>query len=111
MPRIKLCRLEELEPIDSRGFELDESDHDHGIFIVRNGNTVVAYQNSCPHDLTPLNWSPDVFLSYDKEYIQCANHGALFEIHDGRCIYGPCNGQALERLSIEIEDNIIFVVV
>ncbi len=107
MPRIQLCNLDDLETIDSRGFEIKEAPYN--IFIVRNGNKVSAYQNSCPHNLAPLNWAPDVFLSYDKDYIQCANHGALFEIDSGQCIYGPCIGQKLMPIDTKIIHGIIHV--
>ena len=114
MSLVKLCHIDELDNIDSRGFVLSNFDaendifSEHNIFVVRNQNEVFAYQNSCPHNFAPLNWSPDEFLNYDKDYIQCANHGALFEIKDGNCIYGPCSGQSLEPVEIKIEDNIIF---
>ncbi len=108
MSRIKLCHMEELSSIDSREFELCDPDNVHNIFIVRNGNSIYAYQNSCPHNYSPLNWNPDVFLSDDNEYIQCANHGALFEIESGACIYGPCAGEQLTQVTIEIENDIIF---
>lgn len=111
MPRIQLCHISELQTIDSRGFELTEISPQHNIFIVRNGNTIVAYRNSCPHNFAPLNWSPDIFLSYDNEYIQCANHGALFEINTGHCIYGPCNGQYLQRINLEIDNDTIFALI
>lgn len=108
MPRIQLCLLDELEQVASREFEFEESSTTHNIFIVRNYDNITAYQNSCPHNHGPLNWLEDVFLSDDNEYIQCVNHGALFEIDTGQCIYGPCAGQALTRIDIEIEDNMIY---
>ena len=83
MPLIKLCNFDELGEIDSRGFVISEFSLVRNIFIVRNKNIIMAYENSCPHNFAPLNLSPDVFLSYDKDYIQCANHGALFEIDNG----------------------------
>jgi len=111
MPRIQLCRVDELEDIDARGFELTQTNPAHDIFIVRNYDNIAAYQNSCPHNHGPLNWLEDAFLSDDKEYIQCVNHGALFELDSGHCIYGPCNGQSLTRIDVEIDDHIIYVVI
>ncbi|HIG36754.1 MAG TPA: Rieske (2Fe-2S) protein [Oceanospirillaceae bacterium] len=71
------------------------------LFIVRHQGQVVAYVNSCPHRKVPLEWVADQFLDYDKQFIQCATHGALFTIDSGRCISGPCNRQSLQRLAIE----------
>ena len=111
MPRIKLCSVDDLEEIDSRGFEITEVTTPYDIFVVRNFDNITAYKNSCPHNHGPLNWLEDVFLSDDKEYIQCVNHGALFELDTGHCIYGPCAGQALNRIDINIEDDIIYAVI
>jgi nitrite reductase/ring-hydroxylating ferredoxin subunit len=107
MPLIKLCDFNELSEVDSRGFVISEFSPARNIFIVRNNDNLVAYENSCPHSFAPLNWSPDVFLSYDKDYIQCAQHGALFEIESGHCIYGPCMGQSLTTVEVMIVDGIV----
>ena len=67
-----------------------------------------AYENMCPHNFASLDWSPNQFLDFDKEYIQCANHGALFELNNGYCIYGPCTGQSLQSIKIEVKNNHVF---
>ncbi len=108
MPLIKLCKINELTEVDSRGFVISEFSPERNIFIVRNYDVVVAYENSCPHNFAPLDWAPDVFLSDDKEFIQCASHGALFEIDNGQCIYGPCIGQSLTTVNISIDDGVIY---
>ena len=110
MPQIELCAFNELDEPSSRGFYITELTPPRNIFIVRNRDKVVGYENSCPHTMGPLDWSPDEFLNYDKEYIQCANHGALFKIEDGRCIYGPCAGQSLRPIELKVENNTIFAV-
>ncbi|MFK7795378.1 MAG: Rieske (2Fe-2S) protein [Gammaproteobacteria bacterium] len=108
MPLIKLCKISELTEVDSRGFVISEFSPERSIFIVRNYDVVVAYENTCPHNHGPLDWAPDVFLSDDKEFIQCASHGALFQIEDGECIYGPCSGQSLTTIEVQINDGVIY---
>ncbi len=108
MPLIKLCKFDELMEVDSRGFVISESSSSHNIFIVRNYDTVVAYENNCPHNFGPLDWSPDNFLTQEKDYIQCASHGALFEIDNGRCIYGPCVGQSLQTVDVKVDNGIVY---
>ncbi len=108
MPLIKLCEFNELDEIDSRGFVISETTPARNIFIVRSHHAIVAYENSCPHNFAPLNWSPDIFLSYDKDYIQCSNHGALFKIVNGRCVYGPCAGQSLSTVKVKIDDGVVY---
>lgn len=77
----------------------------HDVFVVRMQGEVYAYHNRCPHTGAPLDWVPDQFLSLDGRHIQCANHAALFRVHDGFCIAGPCSGQALKRLPVIVSDG------
>jgi nitrite reductase/ring-hydroxylating ferredoxin subunit len=72
---------------------------------VRQGRQVFAYRNRCPHLGIELNFQPDVFLDSERHYIHCINHGALFRIEDGVCIYGPCNGESLEALDVQVIDD------
>lgn len=102
---IRLCALEELANHASRGFSLK----DQAIFVVRENHKVFAYHNRCPHLGIALEWQPDRFLDADGELIQCSTHGALFTIDEGLCIYGPCSGQSLQRLSVEVRDGDVWV--
>ena len=107
-PRL-LCRLEEIEDGEGRGFTIDGAGEGAGggesldIFVVRRGLSVFGYVNSCPHVGTPLDWAPDQFISDDGAYIQCATHGALFEIEDGACIAGPCAGDRLRPVAVAVD--------
>ena len=76
---------------------------------MRRGGQVFVYVNSCPHIGTPLDWAPDRFLSADGSRIVCATHGAEFSIEDGVCVRGPCLGDRLEPVMIQIKDGIILV--
>lgn len=98
-----LFPLAEIADPGAKGFYLEALKLDG--FVVRKGDTVRAYRNSCPHTGAPLEWMPDQFLNLDGNLIQCALHGALFQIHDGRCIAGPCAGQWLQSLQVEIQDG------
>ena len=100
-----LLRLDELDDPGSRGLVVRLAGRDHDVFVVRSGNTARAYLNSCPHTGAPLDWQPDRFLSPDQRHIQCAMHAALFRIHDGVCVAGPCAGEALVMLPTAIEDG------
>jgi nitrite reductase/ring-hydroxylating ferredoxin subunit len=95
-----LCALEDLGDPGSKGFEPEDGDP---FFIVRQGDQVFGYVNSCPHYGSTLEWKDDTFLSYDKDLIQCSLHAALFRIHDGHCIDGPCTGADLKLISVRVE--------
>ena len=105
-----VCRLDQIEDGATRGFaDVDGIDARAGLFLLRQGNGVRAYINSCPHLGTPLNWQPDVFLTQDGSLIQCSTHGALFEIEDGECISGPCYGEYLEVLPARVSAGSVIV--
>lgn len=101
----RLCPLATLSEPGSRGFEVEIDGQMRPIFIVRQGNEVKGYINSCPHVGAELNWQPDAFLDEGQRYILCAVHGALFEIEDGRCIAGPCRGEALTPVDVTVEQG------
>jgi nitrite reductase/ring-hydroxylating ferredoxin subunit len=101
--RTVICRLDELEDPDSRGLTVTYNGRPHDIFVVRQGGQVFAYLNSCPHTGGPLDWVPDQFLNLDRDFIQCATHDALFQLHDGECVAGPCKGDSLTAVPVAIE--------
>jgi len=96
-----LCHINEIEEDSARGFEVDGK----AVFAVKKDGCIYVYLNACPHIGIPLEFQPDEFLDMEKRFIQCANHGALFEIETGDCITGPCVGQALKALRYEIVDG------
>ncbi len=105
-----LCRLDELEVPDARGFTLGEPGARRKLFVVRDASGVYGYANACPHSRGPLEWVPDQFLSLDRTHIQCTQHGALFQIHDGLCVYGPCVGEALAPVKVAVDDGAIVLI-
>jgi nitrite reductase/ring-hydroxylating ferredoxin subunit len=107
--RILLCRLDELGLPGSRGLTVACSDRQHDIFLVRTTAGVFGYLNLCPHTGAPLDWTPDRFLSLDMSHIQCSTHAALFNVHDGLCIAGPCHGDALRPVPLVIEADVVYL--
>jgi nitrite reductase/ring-hydroxylating ferredoxin subunit len=75
------------------------------IVVVRDGDVVRAYINSCPHARTPLNWQEDKFFDLSGTYLLCASHGAAFELATGRCIRGPAKGRGLTPVAVRLEDD------
>lgn len=82
---------------------------DQALLAVRQGNDIFIYHNSCPHLGIPLEWQEHQFLNHDRSLIQCNTHGALFTIEDGECISGPCGGDYLKSVAIDIKDGAVFV--
>jgi nitrite reductase/ring-hydroxylating ferredoxin subunit len=95
-----LCRLADVPDGGGKGFWLGQDTARFGLFLIRQGDDVYAYENSCPHRGTPLDWLPDRFLDRGGRHILCATHGALFRIEDGFCLSGPCAGARLRKVAI-----------
>jgi nitrite reductase/ring-hydroxylating ferredoxin subunit len=106
-----LCRLADIEDGQAKGFTLGSGRDARELFVVREDGQVFGYVNSCPHLGTPLNWQDDRFISDDSGLILCATHGALFEIEDGACVSGPCEGQALKAVpvALDAEDRVVLI--
>jgi len=96
-----LCNLADVPDGGAKGFDLGRGAEPRDIFLVREEERLYGYVNSCPHLGTPLEMMPDAFVN-DDGFILCATHGALFEVSDGRCFAGPCKGQSLEPLALEV---------
>lgn len=70
-------------------------------FVVRVGETVSGWVDSCPHAGWALAMG-DRYLTREKDLILCAGHGALFRREDGVCIAGPCAGRGLEPWPVAV---------
>lgn len=103
--KIPLCLSSELEEQQSKGFELDGLN----LFIVRQDGQVYGYHNQCPHLGVELQWQADQFLTSEASHIICSTHGALFEISNGQCIYGPCAGESLSPVQILEQQGQIYL--
>ncbi len=104
-----LGRVADIPENGSKGFTLEQDQKIFSIFIIKYKSQLFAYKNQCPHTGANLNWQPDVFMDYEQRYIQCAIHGAKFEVKTGLCIWGPCASQSLTKVDIIIEDEKIFL--
>jgi nitrite reductase/ring-hydroxylating ferredoxin subunit len=100
-----LCALSDFQDPESKGFSVD----DQAIVVVRKGQDCFAYINSCPHRGVPLEWIEHQFLDYEKTFIQCAVHGALFSIETGECIAGPCPGEELTAIPCIVDEGMVKV--
>ena len=103
-----LCRVDAIGDGAAKGFPAAPGGFT-GLMAVRKAGTVHVYVNACPHIGTPLDWTPDRFLSRDGKYIICATHGAAFAPTTGECLLGPCKGDYLDAVPFEIRDGTIYV--
>ncbi|MCR6629318.1 MAG: Rieske (2Fe-2S) protein [Magnetospirillum sp.] len=102
MPDHVLCSLTELSDPGAKGpFRVGNT----SVFVVRQGDRVRAYVDSCPHAFAPLEMEPDQFLDLTRSYVLCSLHGAHFDPDSGACVLGPCLGRSLTAYPIRIHNG------
>ena len=104
-----LCSLAELEQTGSHGFAVGEGDWPLRGFVVKTATGIAAYVNYCPHAGHPLNIRPNRFLTPDGNLILCCSHGALFARDNGLCIAGPCQGQRLTPIPVDVVSGYVLL--
>lgn len=79
------------------------------LVLYRDGNDVRAWINVCPHAGRQLNWAPGEFLKSKDGMLICAAHGASFELQRGECVAGPCRGESLRSVEVEVRDGSVWL--
>lgn len=102
-----------LERIGDGAFVEIEADL-HGdaesLILYRDGDEVRAWINVCPHAGRRLDWAPGQFLKSKDGLLVCAVHGASFELQQGECLAGPCRGESLRAVVVEVRDGGVWLV-
>jgi nitrite reductase/ring-hydroxylating ferredoxin subunit len=78
--------------------------------VARKNGRLVAYANLCRHVPLSLDLGDGEVSSADGRFFLCHHHGARYRIEDGVCEYGPCEGESLVPLGIEIEEGELILV-
>jgi len=106
-PGTVLCPLDEIASPGARGFRFRVDDAVFAGFVIRKGETVVGYVDSCPHAGWPLAGPNGRFLTRENDLILCAGHAALFRIEDGAMVAGPCQDVALTPWPVRVVDGAV----
>lgn len=101
----KLCHFNDIPEGESKGFTANGL----ALFAVKKDAELYLYKNECPHLGVNLEFQDDQFLDLDAELIQCSMHGALFNITDGMCISGPCQGDELAAIPWKMDDGYVYL--
>lgn len=112
-PPFPICRLDELSDRSARTFQLLRRKKNGRatkwhIFLVRAGDTLAGYYNTCPHSPYNLDWEGNSIL-HPEGFLQCGKHGARFELESGRCFHGPCLGESLKAVDLSVVDGLVCV--
>lgn len=112
--RYIVCGINEIPNRRGKAFQLlrrmaNGSATAFSIFVVRWGNRVFGYINSCPHTGAHLDWERNQFLDPNGLRLMCGKHGALFDIGTGLCVDGPCKGQGLASVAVDVIEGDVCV--
>ena len=105
-------RLSALNDIADGGFAEVEAMIDgdaESLVLYRLGDEVHAWLNVCPHAGRRLDWAPGQFLKSKDGHLVCAAHGASFELDRGDCVAGPCRGDALRAVQVQVRDGEVWL--
>lgn len=107
MPRVKLALAAHLAVGDTRVVLHRGPPPYRTILVVRTQDGLHAYWNVCKHLPVPLD-AGALHLPLEQGALVCKTHGARYRPEDGFCTEGPCAGESLERLEVEVEDGIAY---
>jgi len=79
--------------------------------VCRKGGRVYAYANICRHVPLTLDLGDGDVASADRLVFLCHHHGARYRIEDGKCLYGPCDGDSLFPIETEEVDGELVLLV
>ena len=106
LDRQALCRLDEIPDGGATAVDAMLADGDENLILLRRGELVCGYINVCPHTGRRLDYAPGKFLLKNDTLI-CAVHGATFNQTDGLCIAGPCRGEHLREIAVQVQDGTV----
>ena len=101
-----LCRLDEIPDGGATAVDAMLPDGEESLILLRHGAQVRSYLNVCPHAGRRLDYAPGKFLLKNDTLI-CAVHGATFNQDDGLCIAGPCRGEHLRAVAVQVTDDAV----
>ena len=105
-------RLSALNDITDGGFaevEATIGGDAESLILYREGDGVRGWLNVCPHAGRRLDWAPGQFLKSKDGHLVCAAHGASFELMRGDCVAGPCRGDALRAVALQVRDGEVWL--
>ena len=101
----RLCAFAALA--DGRATVIDDRDKplEQSILLLRRGDRVAGFVNCCPHMGFTLDWKAERIVFDGGAFLRCVHHGAIFRSSDGLCVAGPCPGESLTPVLVEIVDG------
>lgn len=101
-----LCQLDDIPDDGVLGVDPPDPTGEP-LLLARHGNSVQCWLNVCPHAGRRMDYTPGRFLVKDEKLI-CAVHGSTFALREaGLCVGGPCRGQSLVAVPVQVRDGCV----
>lgn len=100
-----VARVGEIGPGQTKKFFLEYDGREEECFLVNHRGALYAYVNRCCHVPMTMDWIDNQFMTEDKQFVQCATHGACYLPDTGECVSGPPCGKFLTRVPLTISGN------
>ncbi len=108
MPR-RLASVDELSNGRAVKFQVVRKGRNVSAFVAQFQGEIIAYENVCQHLPLPLDYGDKQFFSRDGRHLLCQTHGAIYEPLSGLCVRGPCEGDSLKKIKVEVRDGAVWL--
>ena len=109
-PGEPICSIHELPDNTSVKFRILEDGRAMEAFLIRFAGRYYAYKNRCAHMSLTLDLDDNDFFTIDYQALICKTHGAIYSPENGICFAGPCYGEALEPLPVQLREGQVILV-
>ncbi len=107
----KLDKTQNITPDTWHEFSLQLDSGLTSIMLMYSQGNYHAFKNLCPHQGRRMDYSLGKFLLTPEGNLVCPAHGAEFKMDSGLCIDGPCLGESLQEVHLEINEGFIFAII
>ena len=109
MNRIKIARVENVVEGGTLKFPFSRDGRPAEGFLARFQGNLVAYENQCRHHPVHLDFETGRFFTPEGGHFICQTHNAIYEPLTGLCVRGPCEGESLKRLEIQVIEGEVWL--
>jgi nitrite reductase/ring-hydroxylating ferredoxin subunit len=88
-------------------FSFGAADKPFRLLVLRSGDGVFGYVNSCAHFGVPLAEKSEQLILKPHVSISCNVHYARYRWHDGYCESGDCKGESLTAVPLAVCEGMV----
>ena len=108
---VELAKIDEITANKWYEYSLQTAKGLLSIMLLQQNGQYHAFENSCPHQGRRMDYAVGQFLTDGVGTLICPAHGAEFNPNSGLCTNGPCKGQSLKSIPIQLNEEAIFAII